>query len=271
MRADPEDREFREGGLDVEPEHRLPDELSRGARPLSRAGGRGERGAGADGKKNDRQPTGAQELPGQDADNGHHDLGDAVGRHAVRNARPRRSRRKNRDAEGVVTGQPEEPVASEAPAAGAAQMPPPNVTRPAGGPRVEGVPLTYGPARWHAAPRPDSPPDAQLTAGSSLERLLLRLRRVMTTKVLVGLVAILLAVSLAAFAGVLTTSTTTGRGQTAAKAPSRSLPSSRLIMLLPDGRVEVTDAWARRVYRWDGRRWVEVEATRLPSPEAELR
>src|SRR3970040_1423154 len=33
------------------------------------------------------------------------------------------------------------------------------------------------------------------------------------------------------------------------RAPARPLSASRLFMLLPDGRVEMTDAWARRVYR----------------------
>jgi hypothetical protein len=48
--------------------------------------------------------------------------------------------------------------------------------------------------------------------------------------------------------------------------PSRSLSSSRFLMLLPDGKVEVTDAWARRLYQWDGRTWVELEVTRIPTP-----
>jgi hypothetical protein len=42
-------------------------------------------------------------------------------------------------------------------------------------------------------------------------------------------------------------------------------------MLLPDGKVEITDAWARRVYRWDGRQWVEQEVTRVPTAPAETR
>jgi hypothetical protein len=50
----------------------------------------------------------------------------------------------------------------------------------------------------------------------------------------------------------------------------RSLTSSRFLMLLPGGKVEVTDAWARRVYQWDGRTWVELEVTRIPTP-AEVR
>jgi len=48
--------------------------------------------------------------------------------------------------------------------------------------------------------------------------------------------------------------------------PSRSLTSSRFLMLLPDGKVEVTDAWARRLYQWDGRTWVELEVTRIATP-----
>jgi len=55
-----------------------------------------------------------------------------------------------------------------------------------------------------------------------------------------------------------------------AEAPARgsgaspSLSASRFIMLLPDGRVEITDSFSRRVYRWDGQRWQEGDA-RSPS------
>ena len=59
--------------------------------------------------------------------------------------------------------------------------------------------------------------------------------------------------------------------QTKSASPSRPLASSRFLMLLPDGKVEFTDAWARRVYRWDGRTWVELEATRIPATQAEVR
>jgi len=49
-----------------------------------------------------------------------------------------------------------------------------------------------------------------------------------------------------------------------AEAPPRtvgaSLAASRFFMLLPDGRVEITDAWSRRVYRWDGQRWQEADS-----------
>jgi hypothetical protein len=49
-----------------------------------------------------------------------------------------------------------------------------------------------------------------------------------------------------------------------AEAPPRtvgsSLSASRFFMLLPDGRVEITDAWSRRMYRWDGQRWQETDS-----------
>lgn len=50
-------------------------------------------------------------------------------------------------------------------------------------------------------------------------------------------------------------------------APETPLSAARFFVLLPDGRVEITDAWSRRVFRWDGRRWVEVESLTLPRPE----
>jgi hypothetical protein len=48
----------------------------------------------------------------------------------------------------------------------------------------------------------------------------------------------------------------------AAAAPA-SLSASRFFMLLPDGRVEISDAWSRRVYRWDGQRWQEGDGRPL--------
>ena len=49
-----------------------------------------------------------------------------------------------------------------------------------------------------------------------------------------------------------------------AQAPSRppqaSLTASRFFVLLPDGRVELTDTYTRRVFRWDGKRWLELES-----------
>lgn len=41
---------------------------------------------------------------------------------------------------------------------------------------------------------------------------------------------------------------------------SPPLSASRFFVLLPDGRVEMTDAHTRRVFRWDGRRWLELES-----------
>ena len=54
-----------------------------------------------------------------------------------------------------------------------------------------------------------------------------------------------------------------------AAAPPRpatpSLSASRFFVLLPDGRVEMTDAYTRRVFRWDGRRWLELESRPIAS------
>lgn len=54
--------------------------------------------------------------------------------------------------------------------------------------------------------------------------------------------------------------------------PPRVVPSSlsaaRYFALLPDGRVEITDAWSRRVYQWDGHRWVQTESLGAPRPDS---
>jgi hypothetical protein len=42
--------------------------------------------------------------------------------------------------------------------------------------------------------------------------------------------------------------------------PGTSLSAARFFVLLPDGRVEITDAWSRRVFRWDGQRWQQSES-----------
>jgi hypothetical protein len=39
-----------------------------------------------------------------------------------------------------------------------------------------------------------------------------------------------------------------------------SLSASRFFVLLPDGRVEISDAVSRRVFRWDGHRWLETDS-----------
>ena len=49
-----------------------------------------------------------------------------------------------------------------------------------------------------------------------------------------------------------------------AASSSASLSASRFFMLLPDGRVEITDAWSRRLYRWDGQRWQETDSRPQP-------
>ena len=46
-----------------------------------------------------------------------------------------------------------------------------------------------------------------------------------------------------------------------ARPPQASLSASRVFMLLPDGRVELTDASTRRVFRWDGKRWIQLESS----------
>jgi hypothetical protein len=45
-----------------------------------------------------------------------------------------------------------------------------------------------------------------------------------------------------------------------------SVPDSRVFMLMPDGRVEITDDRARRVFRWDGEQWVEVDGVAALQP-----
>ena len=37
---------------------------------------------------------------------------------------------------------------------------------------------------------------------------------------------------------------------------------------LPDGRVELSDAWGRRVFQWDDGRWIEAESLALPHPDS---
>jgi len=47
-----------------------------------------------------------------------------------------------------------------------------------------------------------------------------------------------------------------------------SLPAARFFVLLPDGRVEITDGFSRRVFRWDGHQWIQVESLTLPRPSS---
>ena len=53
-----------------------------------------------------------------------------------------------------------------------------------------------------------------------------------------------------------------------ARPVSPSLAAARFFVLLPDGRVEITDAWSRRVFRWDGQKWAQVESLALPRPDS---
>jgi hypothetical protein len=50
--------------------------------------------------------------------------------------------------------------------------------------------------------------------------------------------------------------------------PARPAPtplsSGRVLMLLPEGKVEISDAFGRRIFRWDGQRWKETESQALP-------
>ena len=48
------------------------------------------------------------------------------------------------------------------------------------------------------------------------------------------------------------------------------MSAARFFVLLPDGRVEITDAWSRRVFRWNGQRWTQTESLSLPRPELAL-
>src|SRR5262249_1307390 len=56
-----------------------------------------------------------------------------------------------------------------------------------------------------------------------------------------------------------------GISPAASVADSKAAPTApaeaRTFTLMPDGMVEVTDTLARRVFRWDGTRWLEHEST----------
>ena len=57
----------------------------------------------------------------------------------------------------------------------------------------------------------------------------------------------------------------------AAPAPRPSAPSlsaARFFALLPDGRVELSDAHTRRVFRWDGQQWLELDARPAPAVDS---
>jgi hypothetical protein len=56
-----------------------------------------------------------------------------------------------------------------------------------------------------------------------------------------------------------------------AKPAPTSIAGARVFMLLPDGKVEVSDAWARRIFQWDGTRWVEHESRAMSSGPVDAR
>ena len=49
---------------------------------------------------------------------------------------------------------------------------------------------------------------------------------------------------------------------------SAPLAAARFFVLLPDGRVEITDAWSRRVFKWDGQKWSQVQSLSLPRSDS---
>ena len=53
-----------------------------------------------------------------------------------------------------------------------------------------------------------------------------------------------------------------------AKAAPTSLAAGRFFVLLPDGRVEITDGWSRRVFKWNGHQWLQVESLSQPRPDS---
>jgi hypothetical protein len=86
----------------------------------------------------------------------------------------------------------------------------------------------------------------------------------MRTSIVIA-VAAFLGLALVAFAAVVVPNANPVKG------PARTLQSSRLFTLLPDGKVEISDLSGRRVYKWEGSRWVELEVRRLAQPLADMR
>jgi hypothetical protein len=82
-----------------------------------------------------------------------------------------------------------------------------------------------------------------------------------TRAVVLSLVVSLIALALAVYGA------TSSPADAPPRLPAQSLSAARYFVLLPDGRVEITDAWSRRAFRWDGRRWQEIESLSLPRPE----
>jgi hypothetical protein len=73
-------------------------------------------------------------------------------------------------------------------------------------------------------------------------------------------VVLALVISLLALAFAIYGATVSPAAAPPARAQGPTLSASRFFVLLPDGRVEMTDAYTRRVFRWDGKRWLELES-----------
>jgi len=83
-----------------------------------------------------------------------------------------------------------------------------------------------------------------------------------TRAIVLSLVVSLIALALAVYGA------TSSPAEAPPRPPMQSLSAARYFVLLPDGRVEITDAWSRRVFRWDGRRWHETESLSVPRPDS---
>ena len=68
-----------------------------------------------------------------------------------------------------------------------------------------------------------------------------------------------LLVAVAAVAISVHQATTSPMESVAGAVPVPTVIAGARTMLLPDGKVEVIDALARRIFHWDGARWVEQE------------
>jgi hypothetical protein len=52
----------------------------------------------------------------------------------------------------------------------------------------------------------------------------------------------------------------------ATRPPATSLSAARFFVLLPDGRVEISDGISRRVFKWNGQQWTQVDSLTPPRP-----
>jgi hypothetical protein len=89
-----------------------------------------------------------------------------------------------------------------------------------------------------------------------MEQHLLRLEAAMRSFMI-----IVLLIAVAALALSLHDAAVSPAASAPATTPSPTSIAGTRMLLLPDGEVEVTDVLARRVFRWDGQRWLEHEAS----------